>query len=203
MKSVLVYKSPQVRVVEGANVGDELTFARELFLDDTYMLEPLARRERLSVRFETDGLFVGKKGEVGQSGQRLYVDCCVTFMSERGQTAEALVLVEVNDDEFAVAVYLMPLSKLDAKTRYTLIGVDSEKAPEKFAHTACVFVCQRYPYHTFDRHAKTDRRIERRRRNSNTRCRCSGNQVDWAGHDAGFWRICTCFDESRGSQQCK
>ena len=66
MKSVLVYKSPQVRVVEGANVGDELTFARELFLDDTYMLEPLARRERLSVRFETDGLFVGKKGEVGQ-----------------------------------------------------------------------------------------------------------------------------------------
>ena len=75
MKSVLVYKSPQVRVVEGANVGDELTFARELFLDDTYMLEPLARRERLLVRFETDGLFVGKKGEVGQSGQRLYVDC--------------------------------------------------------------------------------------------------------------------------------
>ena len=49
MKSVLVYKSPQVRVVEGANVGDELTFARELFLDDAYMLEPLARRERLSV----------------------------------------------------------------------------------------------------------------------------------------------------------
>ena len=139
MKSVLVYKSPQVRVVEGANVGDELTFARELFLDDTYMLEPLARCERLLVRFETDGLFVGKKGEVGQSGQRLYVDCCVTFMSERGQTAEALVLVEVNDDQFAVAVYLMPLSKLDAKTRYTLIGVDSEKAPEKFAHTACVF----------------------------------------------------------------
>ncbi|MEK9978936.1 MAG: Hint domain-containing protein, partial [Paracoccaceae bacterium] len=33
----------------------------------------------------------------------------------------------------------MPLSKLDAKTRYTLIGVNSEKAPEKFARTACVF----------------------------------------------------------------
>ena len=55
--------------------------------------------------------FVGKKVEVGQSGQRLYVDCCVTFMSERGQTAEALVLVEFKDDELAVAVYLMPLSK--------------------------------------------------------------------------------------------
>ena len=65
MKSVLVYKSPQVRVVEGANVGDKLTYAREIFLDDTNMLEHLARRERLSVRFETDGLFVGKKGEVG------------------------------------------------------------------------------------------------------------------------------------------
>ena len=60
-------------------------------------------------------------------------------MSERGHTAEALVPVEVNDDEFAVAVYLMPLSKLDAKTRYTLIGVDSEKAPEKFTRTAFVF----------------------------------------------------------------
>ena len=47
MKSVLVYKSPQVRVVEGANVGDELTIPRELFLDDTCMLELLARHERL------------------------------------------------------------------------------------------------------------------------------------------------------------
>ena len=47
MKSVLVHKSPQVSVVEGANVGDELTIPRELFLDDTYMLEPLAWRERL------------------------------------------------------------------------------------------------------------------------------------------------------------
>ena len=60
-------------------------------------------------------------------------------MSERGHTAEALVPVEVNDDEFAVAVYLMPLFKLDARTRYKLIAVDSEKALEKFTHTACVF----------------------------------------------------------------
>jgi hypothetical protein len=44
---------------------------------------------------------------------------------------------------------LMPLSKLDAKTRYTLIGVDSEKAPEKFAHTACVFFLPKVPVSHF------------------------------------------------------
>ena len=60
-------------------------------------------------------------------------------MSERRHNAEALVIVEVSDDEFVVAVYLMPLSKLDAKTRYTVIAVDSEKSPEKFTHTVCVF----------------------------------------------------------------
>jgi len=35
----------------------------------------------------------------------------MTFMSERGRPAEALVLAEVNDDEFTFAIYLMPLSK--------------------------------------------------------------------------------------------
>ena len=45
MKSVLV-PSPQC-AVEGANVGDALTLARELFLDDLCMLELLARQERL------------------------------------------------------------------------------------------------------------------------------------------------------------
>ena len=57
-----------MRVVEGANVGDELTIPRELFLDDTCMLELLARRTT-SVRFETDGLFVGKKGEFDKAAK--------------------------------------------------------------------------------------------------------------------------------------
>ena len=42
----------------------------------------------------------------------------------------------------------MPLFKLDARTRYKLTPVDSEKALEKFA-TACVFFA-RAPDYTFD-----------------------------------------------------
>ena len=44
-----VYTGLDFRVVNGANMGDALSFAAELDLDDVYELQPQARQLRLSL----------------------------------------------------------------------------------------------------------------------------------------------------------
>ena len=60
----------------------------------------------------------------------------MTIMFKVGQTAEAIILVEVNWDGFAVALYVMALKDLRLNTRSTMIEIDKETALEKFAHAA-------------------------------------------------------------------
>ena len=137
--SIPVFNSKDIEVVNGANMGDPLSFAAELDLDDTYELHPSAGTQRLSVETTEDGdLIVGSDTEVGNPGGTLHLDCCLTLMEATGLTTELIVLVEVDGDGNVADVFGLPLAHMSAKTGYVLVGIDRERARRKFAEVACV-----------------------------------------------------------------
>ncbi|MCG7492888.1 Hint domain-containing protein [Thalassobius sp. Cn5-15] len=133
------YRSGALQVSHGANLGDALSFADELVLDDTYFLKSNALKARLSVVPGRTGAFtIAQRSDVGCAGAALHLDSCLTFMSPDGRTTEMLVLVEVDEAGDVAEVYALPLSPLMAKTDLTLVGIDKESAHTKLAEIACV-----------------------------------------------------------------
>lgn len=137
--SLPVFRSADLTVVNGANLGDALSFADELLPSDVYALSPGAQMTRLSVRpFPDETLKIAPDTGTGQPGAALFLDCCLTFMSPDGQTTEVLVLVEVDDKGDAVEIYALPLAALRVKTDYALVTVDRDSTRAKLAELACV-----------------------------------------------------------------
>jgi hypothetical protein len=138
-QSIPVYRAADFIVANGANMGDPLSFAAELSLDDTYELNGEAVPHRLSVESKEDGkLVVGSDTQIGTSGASLHLDCCLTLMSATGLTAEMIVLVEVDNQGHVANVFGLPLAGMSSKTGYVLVGIDRERARRKFAEVACV-----------------------------------------------------------------
>lgn len=138
-QSILVYVEDALRVTNGANVGDGISFAEELELDDIYGLSPMAMRARLSMHAQDDGSFLfAEDTELGTPGNILHLDSCLTFMSGDGTTTECLVLVEVDEDVAVVASYVLTLAPLQRNVDYALVGLSSENLRQKFAQVACV-----------------------------------------------------------------
>ncbi|MGI3168149.1 Hint domain-containing protein [Pseudooceanicola sp. C21-150M6] len=137
--SIPVFPARMMICVNGANEGDELAFATELSLDDTYWFSETAELQRLGIASEDQGeITIDEDTGVGTPGASLHLDSCLTFMSPTGDTTEVLLLVEVDMFGDAACVYLLPLAPLAARTDYTLVGIDIEDAPRKFAEVACV-----------------------------------------------------------------
>ncbi|MEM7296311.1 MAG: Hint domain-containing protein [Pseudomonadota bacterium] len=135
-----VFHGADMRVVAGANLGDPLSFATELLLDDIYALRPTAKAEKLRIKASPDGVspfVVAKKSPVGNTDNQVHLDCLLTLMSPDGSTTEALVLVEVNDGH-VVAIYLLPFADLTLEMEYTLVGIDSQAARQRLAEVSCV-----------------------------------------------------------------
>ncbi|WP_370401758.1 Hint domain-containing protein [Sulfitobacter sp. JB4-11] len=138
-QSVPVYRADDIRATDGANMGDVLSFAAELVLDDIYEVQRDAAQHRLSLlplgptRFR-----VADDTRIGTPGAEIHLDCALMFMSPDGQTQEALLMVEVDDDGAVAQVFLLPLAGLDAQTEYRLVGVDTDAAEQKFGQVACV-----------------------------------------------------------------
>lgn len=127
------------RVVNGANLGDALSFAAELDLDDVYELTPQARTARLSLVMHGTGPFtIGPDSEIGLPGAHVHLDCALTLMSATGGTTDVLVFVEVDEAGHVADVYAMPLAQITPRTGYALVGVDRDDALRKFAQSACV-----------------------------------------------------------------
>ncbi|WP_397544555.1 Hint domain-containing protein [Roseovarius salis] len=138
-QSIPVHKACDIVVVDGANLGDALSFAAELDLDDTYELKVGARMYRLSVTAAENGTFtIAPDSALGRPGATLHLDSCLTMMSSTGQTTEILVLVEVDAGRNVAAVYALPLAQLTARMGYALVGIDHETARQRFAQVACV-----------------------------------------------------------------
>ncbi len=134
-----VYTGLDFRVVNGANMGDALSFASELDLDDVYELQPQARQLRLSLSLAGGAPFtVAQESDVGRPGAQIHLDCCLTLMSGTGRTTEMIVLVEVDEAGNMVEIFAMPLAQMRPKTGYALVGVDVDNVLQRFAQVACV-----------------------------------------------------------------
>lgn len=120
-------------------MGDPLSFADELMLDDVYELTPGALPERLSIlTSETNNFRVANDTSLGTPGAPLYLDSALMLMSPDGQTQEALVLVEVDAQGNARDTYLLPLAAMLPQCEYRLVGIDTQTQLQKFAQVACV-----------------------------------------------------------------
>ena len=134
-----VYQAEQLRVTDGANLGDVLSFADELVADDIYELRYGAVIKSLSIQVG-DGVHysISDESGLGTPKASLVVDSVLTVMPPTGETVEILVLVEVDSDGHVVQIYATPLSPLIEKTPYTLVGIDREGARLRMAQMACV-----------------------------------------------------------------
>jgi hypothetical protein len=91
---VPVYRAGQFCVVDGANLGDPLSVADDILLDDVYALGRTARLARLRIQAHgNDKYRVDAASNLGTPGNRLYLDCVVTLMSQDGDTADGFILV--------------------------------------------------------------------------------------------------------------
>ncbi|SDN37363.1 Hint domain-containing protein [Lutimaribacter pacificus] len=137
--SLPVYRSDALSVVNGANLGDPLSFADELVPSDVYRLAPQVQMARLSVHPRNDGtLVVAPDTAAGSAGAQLHLDSCLTFMSPDGQTTEMLILVEVDGDGGVTEVYALPLAAMQPRTDYALVTIDRDSTRARLAELACV-----------------------------------------------------------------
>lgn len=139
IQTLPVYRADYFTVTDGVNLGDGLSFADELVFDDIYSLEENAEREFLKLRAgESEKKFyVDESSALGKPDTLIYLDSSLTLMSPDGSTFEALVMVEVENDE-VLDIYLLPLASIAPKTDYRLVGVDQENAGARLAQVACV-----------------------------------------------------------------
>ena len=133
-----VYPAAALRVINGANLGDPLSWADDLVHDDIYRLSPVSMLKPLTVRTSATPPFrIADGSELGLPGHSLHLDCCVTFMSGSGDTTECLVLVECDDEGQAHGVYVLPLAEMTPKADYVLVGVCRDSALHRYAQSAC------------------------------------------------------------------
>lgn len=124
-------------MTSGANLGDGITDAREMALDDIYALRPNARTHGLTVAPAGEHFTIAATSQLGRAGATLVTDHCATFMCPDGSTVEALVLVETEDGYYTDS-YLLPLAPLAPQTEYALVRIDRTAARARLAQMACV-----------------------------------------------------------------
>ncbi|MFW2587486.1 Hint domain-containing protein [Sagittula sp. SSi028] len=133
-----VYPAAALRVSNGANLGDALSWADDLVPDDIYRLSPAARPQDIAVASGSALPFrIARGSDLGEPGHEVHLDCCVTFMSGAGEITECLVLVETDADGGAAGVYAMPLAEMLPKTDYVLVGISTETATQRYAQSVC------------------------------------------------------------------
>ncbi|MEP5732533.1 MAG: Hint domain-containing protein [Sulfitobacter sp.] len=138
-QSLPVFRAKSFVATDGANMGDALSFASELILDDVYELTYGQTSARLSVVPADDTKFrIAENSELGMPDATIHLDSALTFMSADGMMHETLLLVEVDAEGGVADIYLLPLTALSSQTEYRLVGIDTDTARQKFAQVACV-----------------------------------------------------------------
>ncbi|MEO0865270.1 MAG: Hint domain-containing protein, partial [Pseudomonadota bacterium] len=133
-----VLRAEDVRVTDGANIGDVLSCGDELLLDDIYTLASGAEPFRLSLHVTDQAhMTVAEGSAIGVRGATIHLDCAITLMPTDGEVVDAIVLVEVDDDGAIAAIYLLPMAPLGPRTPYALVGIDRKGARERLAQMAC------------------------------------------------------------------
>ncbi|MEM8577705.1 MAG: Hint domain-containing protein, partial [Pseudomonadota bacterium] len=132
-----VYPGAAFTVTHGANLGDAVSFATELELDDIYALAPGAAPLRLGLQPGPEGFTVAPSSDAGTPGAALHLDCALTLMSPDGRATGAIVLVEVDASGHVADIFLLPLAPLTDRTDYALVGIDADATSDMFAQAQC------------------------------------------------------------------
>lgn len=114
----------------GVMVGEPMSFADELVMDDVYQLSERALLHPLALHSGADGL-----QQADPPHNDVHLDCCLTLMGKDGGTHDVLILVEVAAGTVA-AIYLLPLGELIPNLEYRLVGIARHAATRRFAEAA-------------------------------------------------------------------
>lgn len=125
-----VFRAKDVAVVDGVLLGETLSYADDLVMDDVFSISAKAQVKQLDLVALDTGL---RRAEGGR--HPVHLDCCLTLMAPDGSTHDALVLVEEKDGLVA-AIYLMALGDLVGDRRYRLVGLTRQTATRRFAEAA-------------------------------------------------------------------
>ncbi len=137
--NVPLYRAENIVATDGANMGDTLSFAAELMLDDVYEIRSGVNPELLAITALDSGRFrLTDPAQVNSLDANIILDSTLTFMSQDGQITEALLLVDVSDAGDAGNIFLLPFSAMEPRSEYRLVGVDTKNPYQKFAHLVCV-----------------------------------------------------------------
>lgn len=136
--SLPVYSAADFTVIEGANLGDPLSHASELMLDDVYSRALGSSPIELAIDPRADARYrIAETSQHGQRGAPVHLDCTLTLMTPDGKTTDALVLVETHVDGTVSQIYMLPFAPIVPRTPYALVGIDTDTAPEQLAQRAC------------------------------------------------------------------
>ena len=102
------------------------------------MLQPLSRLQRSSIRISDAGLIVDPRTEIGNSSNAVFIDSRLIFISDVGETIEALTLVKSMKINSSIIFFNAAL-EVNLGLKYQLIEIDIETQAERFAQTGCVF----------------------------------------------------------------
>jgi hypothetical protein len=137
--SLSILRAHDFVVISGANLGDGLTEAAGLVLEDTYTLRKNSSQTRIALCPDKSGevYSISRESVVGTPGTRVHLDSCLTFMSSDGSVTEAIVLVEVVKGLIS-GTYILPLSPLSSGQEHTLVNIDTDTALERFINVSCI-----------------------------------------------------------------
>ena len=128
--TIEVFPATDFVATAGVTVGEALSFADELVMDDTYQLAALAKVQPLALLSGPDGLCMAEGAQ-----NEVHLDSCVTLLARDGGTHDILVLVETSADTVA-NIYILPLGELSPSQDYRLVGVARHTATRRFAEAA-------------------------------------------------------------------
>jgi hypothetical protein len=125
-----VYRAEDFTVADGVRIGEPLSFADDLLMDDQFQMD--AGAVTFSLTLLDDGQTLRP---VDRPNNLVHIDCCLTLITSDGGTHEAVILVEVTGDSIA-AVHVLPLGDFRPTIEYRLIGVERHSATKRFAQAA-------------------------------------------------------------------
>ncbi|MDO6589800.1 hypothetical protein DS901_08465 [Loktanella sp. D2R18] len=125
-----VYRAEDFTVSEGVRIGEPLSFADDLLMDDQFQMG--ADADIFGLTLLDDGHTLRP---TARPDNLVHIDCCLTLIAPDGGTHEAVVLVEVTGDLIA-GVHVLALGDFVPATDYRLIGVERHSATKRFAQSA-------------------------------------------------------------------
>ncbi|MEL6841406.1 MAG: Hint domain-containing protein, partial [Pseudomonadota bacterium] len=130
MLTVEVFPAADLIATAGVTIGEPLSFADELVMDDVYQLNASANVQSMALHSGAEGL---RRAETPH--HIVHLDSCLTLMARDGGTHDVLVLVEVADNTVA-DIHVLPLGELAPTQNYRLVGIDRHIATRRFAEAA-------------------------------------------------------------------